>query len=85
MLNKEEILYNSNSLVSTWLFGKDGIDDFEIEVVGNGCRDCYSADLSDCGNKIGEILYGNNGKYNVLNLFGNIGGKKKLIGSIDII
>ncbi len=85
MLNREEVLYNSNSLVSTWLFGKENVTDFEIEMVGDNCNDRYRVELSECGNKICELLCENGGKYKLLNLFGNIGGKKELIGSIDII
>lgn len=85
MLNKEEIVYNCESLVSTWIDGKDGIKNLTIELSDGDDVVYYPIELVDCGKKIGDLLFNNNGKYKLLQLSGEIGDKREIIGSIDII
>ena len=85
MLNKEEIVYNSRSLVGTWLCNVNGIDDIWIEMCGGNGNDVFPCTVDNCGDVIGGLLYDNDGKYNLLNLHVNVKGIEKVIGSIDIV
>jgi hypothetical protein len=87
MLNKEEVLYNTRSLVSTWLDGKKDIKGLRFELVNDndGSKDYVGCTFENCGEELAGILLKNNGVYNLVNLYGTVDGKKKLIGSLDII
>ena len=85
MLNKEEIIYNSRSLVDTWLCNIKDIESIWIEMCGDKGSDIYPCTVANCGDIVGGLLYNNNGKYNVLKVCVNVKGEKKNIGSIDIV
>lgn len=84
-MNKEEVVYNSKSLIETWLCNVKKVGDVWVEMCGSDCNDVYPCTVNNCGEVIGELLYDNNGKYNLLNFCGNVAGCKKIIGSIDIL
>lgn len=84
MLNKEEIQYNTRALVSAWL-DKIKADSLSIELSNDCESESFETDFERCGDRIGELLFINNGKYNLLKLTGNVSGDVKTIGEIDIV
>ena len=85
MLNREEVLYNVKSLVSTWLFGKNEVTNLKIEMVGDDDTITHPVELSVCCDKICELLCENGTRYNFLRLYGDVDGKCEIIGNIDIL
>ena len=85
MLNKDEIIYNSKSLVENWLSSIKGVESVWVEMCGDKGNDVYPCTMDNCGEIIGKLLYNNDKKYILLSFYGRVDGKKKLIGSIDIV
>lgn len=83
MLNKEEIQYNTNGLVSAWLNKYGKTTRLVIELSNDESENEVECSESDCGNKIGELLFDNCEKYKKLTLF-DITDKKNFVGEIDI-
>lgn len=85
MLNKEEIKFNSRALVSAWIGESDDVSNLIIELSNDEETVKYQSQISECGDKIGELLFINGGKYKHLQLVGCVSGVTKTIGEIDIV
>ena len=85
MLNKEEIKFNSRALVSAWIGESDDVSNLIIELSNDEETVKYQSQISECGDKIGELLFINGGKYKHLKLVGCVSGVTKTIGEIDIV
>lgn len=83
MQNKEEIIYNTQSLVSVWLEGKE-YKDLIIELDGDVQSVIKPTTKENCGKDAGEMLAESGKKYQSLKLTGVIDGERNLIGQIDI-
>ena len=82
-----EIKYNTNALVSTWLDKKDDIKRVWIELVDDDYEitDTVETTKESCGDKIADILCNNYGRYGLLKLYGGNGETKELLGIMDIL
>jgi hypothetical protein len=81
-MSREEIIYNSRALLSTWLDGKEYDGVFTIECCNGGSVvDSIVCSRNDCGEHIGDILYSCHGVYDMLRVV----VEGKTIGSIDVI
>ena len=85
MLNKEEIQFNSRALVSAWIGNGDDVSNLTIELSNDDETIKYQSSLNECGDKIGELLFINGGKYKHPQLVGCVSGVTKTIGEIEIV
>jgi len=86
MLNEAEVKYNARSLVSTWLDGKKDVRGlcFKLTNDSDGSKDTVGCTINNCGDELARVLLTNNGVYNLVELYGTVGGERKLLGSLDI-
>lgn len=85
MLNKEEVIYNSRSLVAAWLNGKEDVAELYIEAYNDDRKDVIPCDKDTCGETIAEILMENKHDYKTIKLVGCLEGNKKILGELDIL
>ncbi len=86
MLNKEEVKYNVESLISTWLYGVKDIPDLILILTNDNTETTIECDsLDDVVSHLSNVLIDNVEKYTKATLIGIIGEKDKKFGELDII
>ncbi len=84
-MDRNEVLYNCKSLVSTWFYGLDNVTGLYIELSNESDNERVDADFDNCADIIADLLINNKNKYTLLKLNGSVNGEMKNIGSIDIL
>ena len=86
MLNKEEVKYNVESLISTWLYGVKDIPDLILILTNDNTETTIDCDnLGEVVNHLSNVLIDNVEKYTKATLIGIVGEKDKKFGELDII
>lgn len=78
----EEIKYTTNGLISALFDKKDKPKTLTIEISNDYEKESLQVSIEECGNKIAELLYQNNRRFNLLKILND---KKEVIHTIDII
>lgn len=85
MPNKEEITYNSKSLVETWLNEKKNITELFVVASNNNTEKIIPCTKDNCGEIISDILFENNEKFILIKLCGKSKNENLIFGELDII
>lgn len=86
MLNKEEVKYNVESLISTWLYGTNEASDLILILTNDNVEATIECDsLDDVVSHLSNVLIDNVEKYTKATLIGIVGKKDKKFGELDII
>ena len=81
---KQEAMYNTKSLVSTWLDGYTKISDLVLVFDGQTTNCTIPCEIGSCGSVLSEILLNNTNNYTHVKLIGKVGGRDKVFGELDI-
>lgn len=84
-MDRNEVLYNCKSLVSTWFYSLKNVSGLYIELSNESENERVDADFDSCADIIADLLINNKNKYTLLKLNGSVNGEIKNIGSIDIL
>lgn len=86
MLNKEEVKYNVESLISTWLYGTNEASDLILILTNDNVEATIECDsLDDVVSHLSNVLIDNVEKYTKATLIGIVCEKDKKFGELDII
>ena len=86
MLNKEEVKYNVESLISTWLYDVKDIPDLILILTNDNTETTIECDsLDEVVSQLSNALIDNAEKYTKATLIGIVGEKDKKFGEFDIV
>lgn len=88
-MKKQEIKFNCQSLVSTWLHDcvekkKYKVTNLKLVCDGNNHNTIIPCTVENAGSKLADLLYNNHGVYTQCKLVGNANGEEKEFGILNI-
>lgn len=81
-MNLEEIKYTTNGLISALFDKKKKPEMLKIEMCNNIECESLNITFEECGNKIADLLYKNNKRFDTLKILND---KNEIIHIIDIV
>lgn len=85
MINKEEVRYNTQSLLSTWFYKYEKIDNIRLILKNGNTEKIVPCAMDNVAEKLSNVLCDNSENYTTVKLIGVIDNKEKTIGELDII